>query len=108
MHNELITQECTYQAKWAIRKDGYKLILSRGKKDIHKLPPVELYNLNEDPLEQRNIAYQKKIADKLREKLEKWIEKMVKKNGLKDDPLKTTIPPLGKNWKKFVNKYGYW
>ena len=109
IYDELITQECTYQAKWAIRTDEYKLILSRRKYDIHGLPPVELYDLKNDPMEQKNIAGERKDkVNELKEKLENWIETMLKKNNLKEDPLKKTTPPFSKNWRKFVNRYGYW
>ncbi|MCD6408711.1 sulfatase-like hydrolase/transferase [bacterium] len=109
LYSALYTQECTYQVKWAIRTERYKLIVSRRKYDIHRLPPIELYDLKKDPYEQKNIyGENKKIAEKLRNQLEKWIEKMLKKNKMKEDPLKKTIPPLGKNWKKFVSKFGYW
>ena len=98
-----------YEEKWAIRTDEYKLILSRRKYDIHGLPPVELYDLKNDPMEQKNIAGERKDkVNELKEKLENWIETMLKKNNLKEDPLKKTTPPFGKNWRKFVNRYGYW
>jgi arylsulfatase len=105
----LVTEECTYQAKWAIRDNNYKLITSRKDYDIHNLPLTELYNLSEDKLEQNNIAVSKQeIVRKLQDKMEQWIDKMLKKNKLKEDPLRYTEPPLGKNWEKFVKEHRYW
>ncbi len=109
LSSTLYTQECTYQAKWGIRTSQYKLILSRGEDDIHGLPPVELYDLEKDPDEQENIADKRReLAEELKGKLENWIEIMAQKNNLREDPLKKRVPPLAKNWKRFVSKYGYW
>jgi len=110
----IVSCECTYQAKWCIRDKRYKLIISRRKKDIHSLPPIELYNLENDPEEQKNIAFlHKDKVSEYKEKLEKWIDVKVKENNLKIDPLKKIVPPLGKNWTKFlweksISKKGYW
>jgi len=87
----------TYQAKWCIRDKSYKLIVSRRRKDIHGLSPVELYNFKKDPKEQQNIAFLKpEITERYKEKLEKWISKKLRENNLKTDPLKKTITPFGK------------
>jgi len=105
----LVTEECTYQAKWAIRIKEHKLIVSRNDKDIHGCPPVELYDLTTDKAEQKNIAVcQRETVNALQAKMELWIADMLRKNNLDEDPLKYTEPPLGANWDKFVAKHKYW
>ena len=60
----LLTVECTWMAKWAIRHDGWKFIQARAP-DFYGGPMQELYDLTADPGEQRNLADQQpqKLAD---------------------------------------------
>lgn len=110
LYDKLVTEECTWQAKWALRTDEYKLIVSREKgRDLHGMPPRELYHLPTDPCELSNLAEQRpEIAAVLEGELEQWIARMMRKNGLPQDPLTAQGVTLGKRWHNWVKERGYW
>ncbi|UCH35527.1 MAG: sulfatase [Armatimonadota bacterium] len=110
LHDRLITQECTWQAKWALRTDEYKLILSREQgRDLHDKPPRELYHLAADPGELTNLAErQPDVVAAMESELEQWIARMMEKNGLEQDPLIAQGITLGKRWRSWVKEKGYW
>jgi arylsulfatase A-like enzyme len=55
--------------------------------DFHNKPPVELYNLAEDPLELKNLARREpSMVQVLRDRMMRWVEKRVKETG-KEDPI---------------------
>ncbi|MGQ9731410.1 MAG: sulfatase family protein [Candidatus Zipacnadales bacterium] len=98
----VISQECTWQAKWAIRDDRYKFILARLP-DFHGNPPRELYDLQRDPDELVNIAdVEPEIAAVLEERLEAWIKAGMARNGLTEDPLLTHGLSLGQAWADWI------
>ncbi len=110
LHERLITQECTWQAKWAIRTDdlgpeasakgAWKLIKAR-EPDMHGMPMRELYDLKRDPNEMSNLVrHRPDIAEALEEQLEAWIAAMMQKNGLDEDPLVAQGITLGKDWRE--------
>lgn len=104
----LITQECTYQAKWAIRTSEWKFILAR-EPDFHNTPMRELYHLPTDPGETRNLYLERfEVARELEGQLEGWIRKMMEKNGLNQDPLVEQGITIGKRWKDWIEKHRYW
>ncbi|MFQ6132498.1 MAG: sulfatase [Armatimonadota bacterium] len=115
LYDYLITQECTWQAKWAIRTDDHNFIKARvpdaGERqpDLHGMPPQELYDLRADPDELSNIAEERpNVAAQLEQKLEAWIAEMMAKNGLAQDPLVAQGITLGKRWHEWVQEKGYW
>ena len=86
-HSRVISLECTWQAKWSLRTERYKFILSRDT-GIHGGPPRELYDLIEDPLESHNIAETRpEITQSLEAELEQWIADRLRELGKKKDPL---------------------
>jgi arylsulfatase A-like enzyme len=108
IYEHLITQECTWQAKWALRTSEYKFILAR-EPDLHNMPMRELYNLKEDPEENHNLYLEDhKLAFELEGELESWLKKMLEKNGLSEDPVKSQGITLGKSWHNWVEKQRYW
>jgi arylsulfatase len=110
LYDRLITMECSWQAKWALRIDEYKFILSREQgRDLHGKPPRELYHLPSDPCELRNLADERPdTVGALEAELEEWIARMMAKNGLDQDPLIAQGVTLGKRWRDWVQEKGYW
>ena len=96
--NRVITEECTWQAKWGIRTDTHKFILSR-QPDYHGMPRVEMYDLRSDPDEVRNLVEeQPQLAADFEAELEEWIALKLKSQGRSVDPLLEQGITLGKRW----------
>jgi arylsulfatase A-like enzyme len=96
----VVSQECTWQMKWAIRTDAHKFILAR-EEDFYHTPMRELYDLKTDPDELRNIAEQDPAtARTLESQLESWIAEKMRQKGLSGDPLIAHGITLGKAWKE--------
>jgi hypothetical protein len=84
----VISCECSWQAKWSLRRESHKLILAR-EEDYYGTPMRELYDLAGDPRETRNLAgEQAALADEMATELEAWIEERVKTLGKSGDPLR--------------------
>jgi arylsulfatase A-like enzyme len=65
----LYVTECSWMRKHAWRTREWKLILAL-EPDFHHMPPVELYHLPSDPMEQRNLAEQRpEVVAELRQQL---------------------------------------
>jgi len=80
--SEFYITECTWMRKHGWRTPEWKLILAL-EPDFHFKPPVELYNLIEDPLENNNLADSlPEVVTLLRDRIEAWIEKREKETGL--------------------------
>ena len=116
-HDRLITQECTWQAKWAIRTDdlgpeasakgAWKFIKAR-EPDMHGSPMQELYDLKRDPNEMSNLVeHRPEVAVELEEQLETWIATMMAKSGLDEDPLVAQGITLGRDWRKWAEEKGH-
>ena len=85
--SEFYITECTWMRKHGWRTPGWKLMIAL-EPDFHFKPPVELYNLVEDPNEDNNLANERPdvVAD-LRGRMEAWIGKREAETGFKNPML---------------------
>ena len=80
--SEFYLTECTWMRKHGWRTPEWKLIVAL-EPDFHFKPPVELYNLVEDPNENNNLAEREpEVVALLRGRMEQWIAKREKETGL--------------------------
>jgi arylsulfatase A-like enzyme len=87
---EFYITECTWMRKHGWRTPQWKLIVAL-EPDFHFKPEVELYNLVEDPGEERNVAAREPgVAAALRERMESWIAKREAETG-RDNPMATNL-----------------
>ncbi|MGQ9524390.1 MAG: sulfatase [Armatimonadota bacterium] len=99
IYEPLVLEECTWQAKWALVADGYKLIVPRGP-DVRGAVSVELYHLPSDPKETSNVAHERpEVALGMVERLESWIAERIRRHNLPGDPLVTQGITLGKRYR---------
>jgi len=85
-YSEFLLTECTWMRKRGWRTPAWKLIKSL-EPDFHQKPEVELYNLIEDPGENRNLANKKKeVVQLLTDRMMSWIEKRMEETG-RGDPI---------------------
>jgi len=74
--------ECTWQRKQGWRTPEWKLIEAL-EPDFHFKPPVELYNLVEDPGENNNLADQcPEVVEVLQTRMNAWLAKREQETGL--------------------------
>jgi arylsulfatase A-like enzyme len=86
LRSEFYITECTWMRKRGWRTPHWKLIEAL-EPDFHDKPPLELYNLVEDPLESKNLARREPaIAQLLKDRMTRWVEKRMKETG-KEDPI---------------------
>ena len=79
--SEFYITECTWMRKHGWRTPIWKFWESL-EPDFHGKPPVELYNLVEDPQELRNLADQEpEIVAALRSRMNAWIRKRCRATG---------------------------
>lgn len=95
----IVSEECTWQMKWCLRTERHKMIVAR-EEDFYRRPMRELYDLETDPQELRNVVDDlPEVAAELEARLEAWIADGMARNGLKQDPLVAHGLSLGKQWK---------
>jgi arylsulfatase A-like enzyme len=82
--SEFYITECTWMRKHGWRTPEWKLILAL-EPDFHFKPPVELYNLVQDPEENVNLAeVHPDVVELLRARMEAWIAQRESETGLPD------------------------
>ena len=82
--SEFYITECTWMRKHGWRTPEWKLIIAL-EPDFHFKPPVELYNLIEDPDENNNLAETyPDIVTVLETRMQRWIAKREAETGLKN------------------------
>jgi arylsulfatase A-like enzyme len=79
--SEFYITECTWMRKHGWRTPHWKLIIAL-EPDFHFKPKVELYNLIEDPHEDRNVAEQNpQVVKMLESRMNAWITRREKETG---------------------------
>ena len=80
--SEFYITECTWMRKHGWRTPQWKLIMAL-EPDFHFKPPVELYNLVEDPQENNNVAGRyPDVVEALRKRMNRFISTREKQTGL--------------------------
>lgn len=80
--SEFYITECTWMRKHGWRTPNWKLIVAL-EPDFHFKPPVELYNLYEDPEESTNLAQSHpEIVEDLTRRMHAWIARREAESGL--------------------------
>lgn len=80
--SEFYITECAWMRKHGWRTPQWKLIQAL-EPDFHFMPPVELYNLMEDPGETCNLAGAlPEVVSSLTARMDAWISKREKETGL--------------------------
>jgi hypothetical protein len=80
--SEFYITECTWMRKHGWRTPQWKLIVAL-EPDFHFKPKVELYNLVEDPHEDKNVAEENpEVVKALQKRMENWIAKREEETGI--------------------------
>lgn len=83
----VISLECTWQTNWSLRDNRYKLIAAPGE-SLSKNRNIELYDLYEDPKEEKNIAQDRPdVRIAMESELKEWIADKLQISGTDQDPL---------------------
>ena len=86
--SEFYITECTWMRKHGWRTPQWKLMVAL-EPDFHFKPPVELYNMVEDPDENHNLADElPEVVNLLKRRMNGWIRKRVRETG-KRNPMLT-------------------
>jgi len=99
-HECIMSAESTWQAKWSLRTDDMKFILSR-EPDLLGNPLRELYDLKADPGETRNLAEaDHTLTSELEARLEGWIADRLRALERTEDPVRVEGASMLGTWKR--------
>jgi arylsulfatase A-like enzyme len=106
---EFYLTECTWMRKHGWRTPEWKLIVAL-EPDFHFKPPVELYNLVEDPDENENLADElPEVVELLRGRMEAFIERREREEGITNPMLTQTAwhghPEIGPAFRSSQQAY---
>jgi len=94
--SEFYITECTWQRKHGWRTPIWKF-WDALEPDFHGKPPIELYNLIEDPAESKNLVDKyPEIVDMLRDRMNGWLRKRRRQTG-KGNPIEDYVIGMDKH-----------
>lgn len=86
-YEEVYLSEATWELKRGLINDRWKFIQSI-EPDPHGRPMQELFDLQADPTEQKNLAKEKpEVVEELKARLDAWVEKRLRETGREVDPV---------------------
>lgn len=87
-YDEVFLSEATWQVKRGIRNTRWKFIDSI-EQDPHGRPMQELFDLTNDPQEQKNVAEQyPDVVKELKGRLDAWVQRRLTETERSSDPVK--------------------
>ena len=99
-YDQVVGLESTWQSKYYLRNSRYKFILARYP-DLLGNPDRELFDLQADPGEDRNIAAeQPQLAAEMEKELEAWIAAKMEAAGRTEDPVRKEGPVAVEIWEQ--------
>jgi arylsulfatase A-like enzyme len=94
--SEFYITECTWQRKHGWRTPIWKF-WDALEPDFHGKPPIELYNLIEDPAESKNLVDKcPEVVDMLRDRMNGWLKKRRRQMG-KGNPIENYLIGMDKH-----------